>query len=68
MLPSYTCEFYSLCELKLCFFYYDPHKILLCFFPERVGAEVVECACVIELPELKVCLKLLYSCFMHKIV
>lgn len=22
---------------------------------ERVGAEVVECACVIELPELKVC-------------
>jgi len=24
-------------------------------FLERVGAEVVECACVIELPELKVC-------------
>lgn len=28
--------------------------ILYCF-SERVGAEVVECACVIELPELKVC-------------
>lgn len=24
-------------------------------FAERVGAEVVECACVIELPDLKVC-------------
>ncbi|KDO81531.1 hypothetical protein CISIN_1g0249172mg, partial [Citrus sinensis] len=24
---------------------------------ERVGVHVVECACVIELPELKVCLK-----------
>jgi hypothetical protein len=24
------------------------------YFVERVGAEVVECACVIELPELKV--------------
>lgn len=23
-------------------------------FPERAGAEVVECACVIELPDLKV--------------
>jgi len=52
MLPSYTCEFYSLCELNP--FYYDPHKVLLIIFPERVGAEVVECACVIELPELKV--------------
>lgn len=27
----------------------------LCCFPERVGAEVVECACLIELPDLKVC-------------
>lgn len=26
-----------------------------CIFSERVGAEVVECACVIELPDLKVC-------------
>lgn len=25
------------------------------FFVERVGVHVVECACVIELPELKVC-------------
>lgn len=25
-------------------------------FSERVGAEVIECACVIELPELKVCM------------
>ena len=28
--------------------------IMHCYFVERVGAEVVECACVIELPELKV--------------
>jgi hypothetical protein len=28
--------------------------IMPCYFAERVGAEVVECACVIELPELKV--------------
>jgi hypothetical protein len=28
--------------------------IMACYFVERVGAEVVECACVIELPELKV--------------
>lgn len=29
--------------------------IYVFWFAERVGAEVVECACVIELPELKVC-------------
>lgn len=27
-------------------------------FSERVGAEVIECACVIELPDLKVCMVL----------
>lgn len=32
---------------------FDDHLLLYCFL-ERVGAEVVECACVIELPELKV--------------
>jgi hypothetical protein len=31
-------------------------------FSERVGAKVVECACVIELPELKV-----YSALIHQI-
>lgn len=28
---------------------------LFFFISERVGAQVVECACVIELPDLKVC-------------
>ncbi|MBA0565963.1 hypothetical protein Golob_010818, partial [Gossypium lobatum] len=27
--------------------------MISCFFAERVGVHVVECACVIELPELK---------------
>lgn len=27
-------------------------------FSERAGAEVIECACVIELPVLKVCITL----------
>ena len=30
------------------------HLIIVFWFVERVGAEVVECACVIELPELEV--------------
>ena len=30
--------------------------VFACCHLERVGAEVVECACVIELPELKVCI------------
>lgn len=28
--------------------------LVILFFAERVGVQVVECACVIELPELKV--------------
>lgn len=31
-------------------------------FAERVGAEVVECACVIELPELKVLFAYIFQC------
>ena len=32
--------------------------LTLVIISERVGAEVVECACVIELPDLKVCVSL----------
>lgn len=38
--------------------------ILYCF-SERVGAEVVECACVIELPDLKVCSFLTFELFFN---
>lgn len=31
-----------------------------CYFSERAGAEVIECACVIEIPELKVSLLLFF--------
>ena len=43
------------------------YLITICYtlycLSERVGAEVVECACVIELPELKVCSSLTLVCF-----
>ena len=50
--------------LYICVTGYDRYHcigylVTICYmlycFSERVGAEVVECACVIELPELKVC-------------
>lgn len=47
------------------------YLITVFWFVERVGAEVVECACVIELPELKVssyicCISILRIFFMLK--
>jgi hypothetical protein len=43
-------------SLFYCLFYDDGlfTSIVSLSFSERVGAKVVECACVIELPELKV--------------
>jgi hypothetical protein len=39
---------------NLCANYFSQFFMQSCCFSERVGAEVIECACVIELPELKV--------------
>ena len=49
-------RFPAICCMLIYLFHSYPFS-----FPERVGAKVVECACVIELPELKV-----YSALMHQ--
>ena len=41
--------------MSLCWLLQSNFDVIV-MFSERVGAEVVECACVIELPELQVCL------------
>ena len=60
--------------LYICFIGYDRYHcvgylVTICYilycFSERVGAEVVECACVIELPDLKVCSFLTFELFFN---